>query len=323
MFLAYLIGGDTVIDYVTGNPLDNTSTLISLLIFTGVFYFIFAWFREQVCIIACPYGRLQGVLLDNKTINVAYDHVRGEGEKGRAKFKKKEDREASGKGDCIDCFQCVNVCPTGIDIRNGTQLECVNCTACIDACDEMMDRVDFDRGLIRYTSENDIEKGEKYFYEMLTDLSDIKNITQEDFIDWGEEEKYVKAIGIGECAGVVIDLIATLFLESEEKIDKAKEAFDNKMYSNAIYHAYSSLVNSAKAMLLSENKKTNTQAGIIKQFDEVFVESNRIELGNSFSTIIYQIKQHAPTKEFALNYIKSAEQFLLEVKEYRSVELIK
>ncbi|MGB0890749.1 MAG: cytochrome c oxidase accessory protein CcoG [Flavobacteriaceae bacterium] len=156
VFLAYLIGGDKVIEYVTGNPFDNISTLISLLIFTSVFYFIFAWFREQVCIIACPYGRLQGVLLDNKTINVAYDHVRGEGEKGRAKFNKKEDRATSGKGDCIDCFQCVNVCPTGIDIRNGTQLECVNCTACIDECDHMMEKVGLPKGLIRYASEENI-----------------------------------------------------------------------------------------------------------------------------------------------------------------------
>ena len=158
VFLAYLIGGDTVIDYITGNPLDNTNTLASLLIFTAVFYFIFAWFREQVCIIACPYGRLQGVLLDNKTINVAYDHVRGEGETGRAKFSKREDRAASGKGDCIDCSQCVNVCPTGIDIRNGTQLECVNCTACIDECDHMMENVGLPKGLIRFASEENIEK---------------------------------------------------------------------------------------------------------------------------------------------------------------------
>ena len=158
VFLAYLIGGDTVIEYITGSPFDNTNTLISLLIFTGVFYFIFAWFREQVCIIACPYGRLQGVLLDNKTINVAYDFVRGEKEEGRAKFKKNEDRVASGKGDCIDCFQCVNVCPTGIDIRNGTQLECVNCTACIDECDHMMEKVGLPKGLIRYASEDNIEK---------------------------------------------------------------------------------------------------------------------------------------------------------------------
>ena len=158
VFLAYLIGGDTVIDYITGSPFDNTNTLISLLIFTSVFYFVFAWFREQVCIIACPYGRLQGVLLDNKTINVAYDFVRGEKEEGRAKFKKKEDRVASGKGDCIDCFQCVNVCPTGIDIRNGTQLECVNCTACIDECDDMMEAVGLPKGLIRYASEDNIEK---------------------------------------------------------------------------------------------------------------------------------------------------------------------
>jgi cytochrome c oxidase accessory protein FixG len=158
VFLAYLIGGDTVIEYITGSPFDNLNTLTSLLIFTGVFYFIFAWFREQVCIIACPYGRLQGVLLDNKTINVAYDFVRGEKTAGRAKFKKNEDRETSGKGDCIDCMQCVHVCPTGIDIRNGTQLECVNCTACIDECDDMMEAVGLPKGLIRYASEDNIEK---------------------------------------------------------------------------------------------------------------------------------------------------------------------
>ncbi|OSY87990.1 cytochrome C oxidase [Tenacibaculum holothuriorum] len=158
VFLAYLIGGDVLIEYITGNPLDNISTLISLLIFTAVFYFVFVWFREQVCLIACPYGRLQGVLLDNKTINVAYDHVRGEGENGRAKFKKKEDRKELGKGDCIDCFQCVHVCPTGIDIRNGTQLECVNCTACIDECDHMMEKVGLPKGLIRYASEENIVK---------------------------------------------------------------------------------------------------------------------------------------------------------------------
>ena len=158
VFLAYLIGGDTVISYITGNPLDNIRTLISLTIFTCVFYFIFAWFREQVCIIACPYGRLQGVLLDNKTINVAYDYKRGEGEKGRSKFRKNEDRNAVGKGDCIDCKQCVVVCPTGIDIRNGTQLECVNCTACIDECDHIMESVGYPKGLIRYASEDNIAK---------------------------------------------------------------------------------------------------------------------------------------------------------------------
>ncbi|CAA0223741.1 cytochrome cbb3 oxidase maturation protein CcoG [Tenacibaculum maritimum] len=158
VFLAYLIGSDLLIKYITGNPFHHISTLISLLIFTGVFYFIFVWFREQVCIIACPYGRLQGVLLDNKTINVAYDYVRGEGKGGRAKFNKKENRASSGKGDCIDCLQCVHVCPTGIDIRNGTQLECVNCTACIDECDHIMEKVGFQKGLIRYASEENIAK---------------------------------------------------------------------------------------------------------------------------------------------------------------------
>ena len=162
VFLAYLIGSDRLIRYVIDGPSAHISTLISLVIFTGVFYFVFAWFREQVCIIVCPYGRLQGVLLDNKSVVVAYDHKRGEKEEGRAKFNKKEDRAATGKGDCIDCFQCVHVCPTGIDIRNGTQMECVNCTACIDACNNIMEAVNLPKGLIRYASEENIEKKTKF-----------------------------------------------------------------------------------------------------------------------------------------------------------------
>ena len=158
VFLAYLIGSDKLIRYIIDGPFKHVSTLVSLVIFTAVFYFVFAWFREQVCIIACPYGRLQGVLLDNKSIVVAYDHKRGEAENGRKKFKKNEDRKALGHGDCIDCFQCVNVCPTGIDIRNGTQLECVNCTACIDECDHIMESINLPKGLIRYASEDNIEK---------------------------------------------------------------------------------------------------------------------------------------------------------------------
>ncbi len=165
------------------------------------------------------------------------------------------------------------------------------------------------------------EKGEKYFYQLLTDLSNIDNLTQEDFIDWGTEEQYVKAIGIGECAGVVIDLIATLFLESDEKIEEAKVAFGNGVYSSAIYEAYRSMVNSAKAILLSENVKTNSQAGIIKQFDELFMETKRIDLGTSFSDIIYQIKVFPPTEDFASNYINAAELFLESVRTFREIEV--
>jgi cytochrome c oxidase accessory protein FixG len=162
VFLAYLIGSDELLKYIIEGPSKHISALIPLLIFTAVFYFVFAWFREQVCIIACPYGRLQGVLLDNKSIIVAYDHKRGEAENGRKKFRKNEDREALGHGDCIDCVQCVNVCPTGIDIRNGTQLECVNCTACIDECDHIMESINLPKGLIRYASEDNIEKKEPF-----------------------------------------------------------------------------------------------------------------------------------------------------------------
>lgn len=164
------------------------------------------------------------------------------------------------------------------------------------------------------------EKGEKYFYDFLHDLQDVTNLTQEDFIDWGEEEKYVKEIGIGECAGVVIDLIATLFFESEEKIENAKTSFEDGVYSSAIYYAYTSLVNSAKALLLAENKKTNTHSGIIAQFDEFFVEGGKIDLGTSFSELIYQINKNAPTKDFAVNYIDSANKFLAAVRIYRESE---
>ena len=164
------------------------------------------------------------------------------------------------------------------------------------------------------------EKGEKYFYHFLNDLQEVSNLSQEDFIDWGEEEKYLKQIGIGECAGVVIDLIATLFLESEEKIENANQAFGNGVYSGAIYYAYQSLVNTAKAMLLADKKKTNTHASIISQFDEVFVTSKKIDIGISFSELIYQINKYAPTKEFAEIYIKNSTKFLQKVRAYRTAE---
>ncbi len=166
VFLAYLIGSDALKLMVWEGPSAHAGTLIALLIFTGVFYFIFASFREQVCLIACPYGRLQGVLLDRKSINVAYDFIRGEKEKGRAKFNKSEDRAASGKGDCIDCNQCVVVCPTGIDIRHGVQLECTNCTACIDVCNSMMSSVGMEKGLIRYATADEIEKKEPFRFTL-------------------------------------------------------------------------------------------------------------------------------------------------------------
>jgi len=155
-FLSYLLGVDRILEMVVAGPGEYIVTFIALVLFSGTFYFIFAFFREQVCTIACPYGRLQGVLLDDKSIVVAYDHKRGE---PKGKHNPLEDRKTSGKGDCIDCRSCVVVCPTNIDIRDGTQLECINCTACIDACNAVMDRVNQPKGLIRLDSEKGIAKG--------------------------------------------------------------------------------------------------------------------------------------------------------------------
>ncbi len=153
-FLAYIIGSEHLWSIQTSNIKHHLGGFISISIFSLVFYGVFAWLREQVCTTICPYGRLQGVLLDRNSMVVGYDHIRGE---SRAKIHKNEDRAAAGKGDCIDCNHCVHVCPTGIDIRNGTQLECTNCTACIDACDEMMVAVGLPTNLIGYKSIDSIE----------------------------------------------------------------------------------------------------------------------------------------------------------------------
>jgi cytochrome c oxidase accessory protein FixG len=156
-FLGYIIGIDEVGVLVKEGIFVHFGTFSALVIFTLVFFFVYYWFREQACIIVCPYGRLQGVLLDRNSILVAYDYVRGE---PRGKMSDL----TSDKGDCVNCHACVRVCPTGIDIRNGTQLECVNCTACIDACDEIMDHINKPKGLIRYTSENGIANKQKMVF---------------------------------------------------------------------------------------------------------------------------------------------------------------
>lgn len=157
-FLAYILGIDEVIKII-GEPLaQHVGLLVGLIVFTLLFYGVFAFVREIICTTVCPYGRLQGVMFDKDTMQISYDYKRGE-ERGR--LKKGEDRT---KGDCIDCHKCVIVCPTGIDIRDGVQLDCVGCTACIDACDEVMDKVGFQRGLIRYASENQIANGTSFHF---------------------------------------------------------------------------------------------------------------------------------------------------------------
>lgn len=154
-FLAYIIGMDSLIKIIEEPILDHSLLLTGLLFFTLLFYSVYAFVREIVCTTICPYGRLQGVMFDKDTMQIAYDYKRGE---PRGKLSK----TAEQKGDCIDCKLCVQVCPTGIDIRNGVQLDCVGCTACIDACNAVMNKIDKPRGLIRYASENEILKGRKF-----------------------------------------------------------------------------------------------------------------------------------------------------------------
>lgn len=159
--LAYIIGIDALKTIVTDDPRNHLTGLGFMTLFTLLFYGIFARFREQACTFICPYGRLQSTLLDEHSIVVAYDYQRGEKREHWRRGEAPDTRKSRGAGDCIDCFNCVTVCPTGIDIRNGTQMECVNCTACIDACDNVMDRIGRPRGLIRFASLNGIETGEQ------------------------------------------------------------------------------------------------------------------------------------------------------------------
>ncbi len=154
-FLGYIIGGEELIKTISSSPSENFGGFAAIIIFSFLFYGVFAFMREQVCTTICPYGRLQSVMVDKETYAVAYDHVRGE---KRAKLNQKN----AESGDCIDCKLCVQVCPTGIDIRNGTQLECINCTACIDACDDIMEKIKLPKGLIKYTSEKAIAEKTKF-----------------------------------------------------------------------------------------------------------------------------------------------------------------
>lgn len=151
-FLAYLIGSDQLYKIVTEPVSQHVVGFFSIWLFTLIFYGVFSYVREIVCTVICPYGRLQGVLLDNESLIVAYDETRGE---PRAFLQKGKDN--SDKGDCIDCGLCVQVCPTGIDIRKGTQLECVNCTACIDSCNEVMLKINRPKNLIGFYSQNFIK----------------------------------------------------------------------------------------------------------------------------------------------------------------------
>ncbi|WP_086475493.1 HEPN domain-containing protein [Arenibacter amylolyticus] len=165
------------------------------------------------------------------------------------------------------------------------------------------------------------EKGQMYFYDYLKPLSDVTNLVPSDFIDWGNSEKYEKAIGVGECAGVVIDLVATLLFDSEEKLETSKLTLEEGKWAASIYHSYSSMVNTAKALLTAEKTKVNTHIGIIRDFDKLFVETGKFKLEEGFEKSVLQLKENAPTEAFAKSYLKKAEDFLSAVETYRQLEL--
>lgn len=152
-FLAYFVGSEALLKMMQTSPSENFTPFLVMTVTTAIVLFDFAWFREQFCVIACPYGRFQSVFMDSHSVSVVYDEARGEPRRGQAQESKKE-------GDCVNCYRCVQVCPTGIDIRRGLQLECIACTACIDACDDVMEKLERPKGLIRYDSNAHLKKAE-------------------------------------------------------------------------------------------------------------------------------------------------------------------
>mgnify|MGYP003631287607 FL=1 len=165
------------------------------------------------------------------------------------------------------------------------------------------------------------EKGQRYFYDFLKSFSDTDNLVPSDFIDWGNDEKYIQEVGVGECAGVVIDLVQTLLLEAKDKLGSAIESFEEKRWADSIYHTYASLVNGAKAILLSENVKTNTQANIIAEFDETFKDNSTLSVAGSFADLVYQIQINEPSKEFAESYLSDANAFFERADLFRKNQL--
>ncbi|WP_374949138.1 HEPN domain-containing protein [Mucilaginibacter sp.] len=164
-------------------------------------------------------------------------------------------------------------------------------------------------------------QGKDYFYRMLKPLADLTTLTDDEFVDWGHQETYVSAIGVGECAGVIIDLVATLLYESDEKLSWANGAFEKGLWADAIYHSYNTMISSAKALLLDKGVNSSTQAGIMKEFDTNYIETGEIALDGSFSDLVLQINKNEPTQEFAAAYKQQATDFLQSVKNKREAVL--
>jgi len=156
-----------------------------------------------------------------------------------------------------------------------------------------------------------------YFYRLLKPLGDLTQLTEDEFVDWGHEETFETAIGVGECAGVVIDLVATLLLEGEEKLGWANQSFESKLWSDSIYHSYAVFVNTAKALLLDKGINSSTQIGIIREFDKNFIDNGEVALGSSFNDLVLKINKNEPSEDFAKSYLESVDVFYKEMRAKR------
>jgi sulfite reductase (ferredoxin) len=167
-----------------------------------------------------------------------------------------------------------------------------------------------------------VRKEEKYFYELLKPLASLETLLAEDYIDWGQQEKFATAIGVGECAGVMIDLVATLILEAEEKLAMSDECLENKSWADGIYHAYASFVHTAKALLLQQGVQCNTQHGILKDFDTHFVQKGLYNGHESFKVAVLKMNDAEPSEAFAKTYLEQSKEFAAFAKQFREQTIL-
>jgi sulfite reductase (ferredoxin) len=175
-----------------------------------------------------------------------------------------------------------------------------------------------EESFLKYTE----RQGEKYFYDLLKPLASLETLLAEDYIDWGQEEKFATAIGVGECAGVMIDLVATLILEAEDKLGLSEECLENKSWADGIYHAYSAFIHTAKALLLQHGVQCNTQHGILKDFDTHFVQKGLYSEYESFKTAVLKMNDTEPSEAFAKTYLRESKEFAAFAKKFREQAIL-
>lgn len=295
-FLAYFVGAERLVEMTQHNPQENWTIFVIMFFISSVILFDFGWFREQFCIIMCPYGRIQSVLMDDDSVTVAYDYNRGEPRKGTV--------DAANKaGDCIDCYKCVSVCPTGIDIRSGLQMECVGCTACIDACDEVMEHIDKPKGLIRYVSANSLNGFTSKLLKPRIALYSVLLILIFSLLIINVSKRQ--------------DLLVTMLRGKDVPYQVVQEGSDKKIINHFKLHLKNQTFEDSIIQLKISEKWNDGQIEIISQNKDIQIFAGKDITVHFFLKFPYEVINETGTKSIEIDFID------LQTKEIKSKKDIK